>query len=380
MKFITPTYFLTTTFVTTLLLDISNGAHLRRTTSISTSPSTDQLYCGQAPCVTLAELTKELRNRVPREDPNIKLYAAPNDTQINDWKSVVKSMLIADPRCESIPIPDSLKEAKYTTARFTDEDDYDYCVLSSLPTQPYIKNYDDEYSKYLWGTVIIRLRKNDIYFTKVSIDIPHPWSDKGTYAQGTSIFKNSNAKSLLLAGSERYTNGKDENSPKSDCDSRYNEADVAHGTNNMFHAAVEEIDNYFSGRGGYTAIQFHGMGNTTCPGVDAFFSDGNDQEASSSGNELRWNFETSSNFNEDTLKLVGEAECKMNGTRNIQGRFLNGVSKPELCRTESEGGIFSTEPTRYDGKFLQIEQKENIRGEQYYKAWAEAVTNSFPSY
>ena len=196
MKFITPTYFLTTTFVTTLLLDISNGAHLRRTTSISTSPSTDQLYCGQAPCVTLSELTKELRNRVPREDPNIKLYAAPNDTQINDWKSVVKSMLIADPRCESIPIPDSLKEAKYTTARFTDEDDYDYCVLSSLPTQPYIKNYDDEYSKYLWGTVIIRLRKNDIYFTKVSIDIPHPWSDKGTYAQGTSIFKNSNAKKI----------------------------------------------------------------------------------------------------------------------------------------------------------------------------------------
>jgi len=378
MKFITPTYLFTTTFVTALLLNSSNGAHLRRTTSISTS--TNQLYCGSTPCTTLDELTQELLKRVPRQDE--LLYAAPNPTQINDWKSVVKSMLIADPRCESIPIPDSLKEAKYNTTRLTDEDNYDYCVLAAYEAQPYGID-GEQYTTsppYPWGTVIVRLRKNGIDFTKVSIDIPHPLSDSGSYAQGTYIFKNSNAKTLLLAGSHRYTNGKGENSPKSDCDSRYNEADVAHGTNNMFHAAVEEIDNYWSEKGGYTAIQFHGMGKDTCSGVDAFFSDGNQNEASSSGNELRNNFETSSNFNEGTLKLINEAECKMNGTRNIQGRFLNGVSKSELCRTESEGGIFSTEPTSYSGKFLQIEQKENIRNKQYYKAWAEAVTNSFPSY
>jgi len=374
MKLSIPTYFLaTTTLMMATLLGSSNATYLRRTRSeeeVRKGDPCSQLH-GCVTCETLETLTRELKELVPRKGTN--LYEDPDPPEIKEWKTVVRSMLISSPRCEDIVIPKTLKDAKYTTTRFTDQEDgNDYCVLASFETELYGEE-GKEYFKHPWGSFIVRLRKNsNDAIKKVSIDIPHPRSDMRTYVQGTSIFKHSKAKTLILAGSDRYTNGKGDDFPKSSCDSNYNEADVAHGDQNMFQATVEEVDNYWQSRGSYTALQFHGMGTNTCPGVDGFFSDGNGKApVSLQVNELRNNFKYQSGISGNVLQLVGEDDCKMKGTRNIQGRYLNGVSKSQLCS-------FSTTPSKYEGKFIQIEQTLNVRNSQYYEAWANAVTDTFP--
>ena len=76
------------------------------------------------------------------------------------------------------------------------------------------------------------------------------------------------ARTFIMSGAHR-----DANNAPCDCVTgpNYSEADAAHSTEHGFHAAVEATLAHYEGLGeDYTAFQFHGMGESTCPGVDVY--------------------------------------------------------------------------------------------------------------
>ena len=132
----------------------------------------------------------------------------------------------------------------------------------------------------------------------LSIDCPHPLHDRGTGEMSIAIFKGPNtARSLVLAGAHRNAAVRHNHSTHEEPSCQgptYAISDAAHSNQTGFHAAVMAIDQYHSTSYNknynnavaeyhpkdyesnntyhYTVIQFHGMGDTTRPGVDACHS------------------------------------------------------------------------------------------------------------
>ncbi len=238
-------------------------------------------------------------------------------------------------------------------------------------------------SDFPWGTVIVNppsffdrstLRKN------LSIDCPHPIHDRYTGEMSIAIFQGTQARSLVIAGSYRYA------SNQSSCQGpSFHISDAAHSQQTGFHAAVSAIFDYWNdaNNGHYTAIQFHGMGGNTCPGVDAYMTHGsaNAQELPQEDELVQMQqmlVEKIILMKNETDKAVillpqdslppYNISCTMSGGSNLQGRLLNGVRPDQVC-TQGASSV-----TR---RFVHIEQKPWLRQRNMFPIWIDIINQIY---
>jgi len=305
--------------------------------------------------LTLDELITLVLDMMPGEDS--ELYHAPNSTVMADWEQTVMQMMEG---CIS-DLPATLSSYEMWTLT---EDNVDYCVLATFQDED-----NDGYVDDPWGTIIVNQGAGA---KPISVDIPHPLNDANTAKQGIAVFKGTNAASYTLSGSHRYAN----NEPSA-CDAAYEIADAAH-TLNAFYASAKAVLGYYIGLGlDHTAIQFHGMSDTTCPGVGAYFTHGVNAapQPSEKIDLLRDALNLTIHNGPDADYLTesftrvftvpGDApSCSLTGTNNIQGRLLNGVPPQSVCNADAIG---------YTGRFIHIEQISQMRSSSAYQYWIDAI-------
>jgi hypothetical protein len=195
-----------------------------------------------------------------------------------------------------------------------------------------------------------------------------------------AIFQGTQARSLVIAGSYRYA------SNQSSCQGpSFHISDAAHSQQTGFHAAVSAIFDYWNdvNNGHYTAIQFHGMGGSTCPGVDAYLTHGsaNAQELPQEDELVQMQqmlVEKTILMNNETNKTVillpqdslppYNVSCTMSGGSNLQGRLLNGVRPDQVC-TQAASSV-----TR---RFVHIEQKPWLRQRNMFPIWIDIINQIY---
>lgn len=70
------------------------------------------------------------------------------------------------------------------------------------------------------------------------------------------------------------------------------------------------------------------------------------------------------------VSLPSDSHCILSATRNVIGRYLNGVDLGSVCKK----GATSKTAT---GQFIHAEQNSATRNPENYNAWAQAVLNTF---
>jgi len=237
---------------------------------------------------------------------------------------------------------------------------------------------------YAWGTFITRIRQPDetVRIYNLSIDVPHPLADTNTYEQGVQIYKESQARSMYLAGSHRETV-----SDKSDCGG-YHKADASHNYQHPLTFTTMAIEKYWTSKGKtFAVIQIHGKGTDTCKKSDIFVADGaaNTQGERQNPGLIAEKFKENlekymSDFVNRINTVKSNPDCALGATQNIQARFLYGMTeKSEMCDIGLGGtpGKFITNP---NGQFLQIEQSLDVRNDtKLRKLFGDAIRNTFDS-
>jgi hypothetical protein len=285
---------------------------------------------------TLEELIACVVAKIPHRDTNG--FVMPDNTALADWKQVAAQMLAG--KCDDIPLPATLKNA-YTLGVFK-EGSASYCVL--------METLDANQNGYVdrgWGTFIV----NNQPTRELSIQAPHVLADLNTDAQAIGVFKGTNARSFLLAGAHR-----DANPARTTCQpsTGEGEADPAHNLAAMFQPTTQALLDYYTANGKeWTEIQFHGMGTTNCPGVDAFMTYGFSAVPKPGDKILDLRANIAKRDPKWVIAIPGETPaCDLTGGTNVQGRLLNNVPAEQVC---AKGA------TAYTGKFIHIEQKTNLR-------------------
>lgn len=287
---------------------------------------------------TLEELGACIAAKMPRRDTGG--YVVPLKQVQEAWKQVTAQMLAG--KCDDIVLPDNLKIA-YTVGTFTDkQNNAKYCVLMETRDE----NNDNRVDR-AWGTFIV----NNQPTRELSIQAPHPIYDIATETQAVAVFKGVNARSLLLAGSHREANP-----ARTTCQpsTGEGEADAAHNDSSLFFIATQALLEYYNANGkDWTAIQFHGMGASSCPGVDAFLSYGVASAPKPGDKILELRANIAQRNPQWVITVYGDTPaCNLTGSTNVQGRLLNNVPAGQVCTLEA---------STYTGKFIHIEQKTNLR-------------------
>jgi hypothetical protein len=211
-----------------------------------------------------------------------------------------------------------------------------------------------------WGTFITNLSSS----RELSIQIPHPIADIATIDEGIGVFKETDSRSFLMAGTHP-----DANSEISTCQSSFPKSDVAHNVANFFQPAEQELLSYYNSAGGvnFVAIQFHGMGPSSCGGVDVYLTHG-PSLSPVSGDKILQLQSNLAFYNPGWVVTVpGDSpSCKLGGSTNVQGRLLNGVAANAACYTTA---------SEYSGKFIHIEQKAEFRSSA---DWIDAIMDTWP--
>lgn len=307
------------------------------------------LPCFQAP--TLETVVGCIVDHMP--GATSQSFVAPSSTVQNDWRKVVRSMLGGS--CAHFVLPKSLR-SNYVVSPFTDtENGRSYCVL--------MESLDKDNNGLVdngWGTFITAAQP----LRELNIQAPHPIADAMTSTQGVGIFKGTRARSFLLAGTHRGSDTK-----QSTCQSAYLRADAGHNTEPLFEPAVAEILAFYSSSGKqWTALQFHGMSDTSCDGVDVHLTYGltstplaTDKIRTLKANLLWYNPAWSVTVPGD------QPSCSLKGTENVQGRLLNNVSLTSVCTTSAISA---------SKRFIHIEQKALMRDPQN---WVNAINDTWPA-
>jgi hypothetical protein len=279
-------------------------------------------------------------------------FVAPSTAQQSDWRGVVRRMLEGD--CDDVTLPATLI-ASYALGSFTDAgNDRTYCVLREVgDAEP------DGRVDLGWGTFVVNPRAT----RPLHIDIAHPLFDSNTAAEGIRVFKQTDSRTFLMSGAHRNANV-----AASSCQVSYKEADVAHNTVNMFQPTLLEREDFFASTGGETAIQFHGMGSSSCPGVDVYLTYGRNQVPAAGSPLAVLKSELQSAHPDWAVRVPGDTPgCSLHGSSNTQGRRINGVPEQDVC---------STAAADVSGRFLHIEQKFAYRDAD---DWIASIDASWPA-
>ncbi len=293
---------------------------------------------------TLEDLVTCIAAQMPGEDT--ETVVIPGLSIQADWQAMVAQMLAG--QCGAAIVPASLNGI-YTVKTFTDSG-VDYCVAFESADVD-----DNNIVDRGWGTFIV----NPTPMRYVSIDIAHPKHDTNTDDQGIGVFKGIGAYTFVMAGSHRHAN-----SIVSSCQGSFEEADVAHNTENFFHRSITQIH---LTRSDVTAIQFHGMGASSCAGVDVYLTHGSNATPDPTDPIVTLKANLEAENPTWVVTVPGDAlTCNLTGTTNTQGRLINGVTASSVCGTAA---------TSYTGQFIHIEQKFANRAAA---DWIAALAATFP--
>lgn len=341
---------------------------------------------GYQGCTTLEALVDELKKIVLQRDDG---YNRPYTKTLEDWKGVIGEMLEGD--CRNIDLNNypnlngRYKLYKFKDTKVISKPKY-YCVFAATGTDT---NHPTSYrAEFAWGTFITRIRQpgEDVRIFNLSIDVPHPYSDKNTYEQGVQIYKNSQARSMYLAGAHREAD-----SDESDCGD-YHKADASHNYQNALTSTTMAVKDYWESKNRkFAVIQIHGKDSDNCEYSDVFVADGAANTMGGMKNphpiveKFRVNLEDEIHhvpvdgfYSVDTFSSDNsDSPCNLGATQNIQARVLNKLGgKDDICNFEKDGtGRFIENP---NGTFLQIEQSLRVREDDSLpKLFGNAIRKTF---
>jgi hypothetical protein len=312
---------------------ISGGGH--RASSLS---------CPQAS--TLHDLVICIGNQIP--GASSEGYVPPTAAQQLDFRGVVTKML--NGYCD-FSLPPSIAAAMRLRVVTDKSDNKPYCVLMEAEDAD-----GDAFVDLGWGAFIV----DPAGSREVIHEAPHPRADLETEVQAVDIFKGTSSRAFLMGGAHRNAN----HAPSA-CDSNYKEADCAHNSASMFYAAVLAI-NAFYGKRSHVQIQWHGMSEATCQGVDAHASHGLSAAPAHDALLHTLRFHATQYNPAWRISFPGEGSCHLNATDNIAGRFLNGLAEGDVCSGDAQAA---------QDKFLHIEQHLTHRKADN---WIAPIKDTFP--
>lgn len=308
---------------------------------------------------TLESLVECISRQMPQDGSGG--FMPPGSVQQSDYQGVVKQMLAG--QCD-FALPTSLA-ANMAIRTFPDAaNGRHYCVLMEV-TSTATPGYVDKG----WGTFITYANA----VREVSHHAPHPkYSTQTTGTSGDAftertairIFKQTDSRSFLMAGSRRSANH-----VSSACQSKAWMSDVSHDTGNLFYPANQAMKSFYGTRD-WTAIEWHGKAASSCTN-DMFLSNGISALPPEGSKLARLHKEIRSVMPSWIVEVAGASSCTLTGATNISGRFLNGVEPSRVC---------SKSATSASGQFVHIEQTVGVIGKDIdgaAAAWAAAVKNVF---
>lgn len=203
-----------------------------------------------------------------------------------------------------------------------------------------------------WGTYVLSTSDSA---RDLVVEVPHPGCEWRTEEQGVEVFRQLNARALLVAGTHRCAN-----TTYSPCDGvttfcgieePHRTSDVAHATQTMFDATHRALVVPGSD---VVAVQLHGCSEPTCP--DLFISNATCVPGDIANRLYARTVALCSGFSVDIADCVAP-ECSFVGTSNVQGRFSNGVYwSPDFdACTQTAPGPSNPE------QFLHLEQSPALR-------------------
>ncbi len=288
------------------------------------------------PCLRAANLD-ELMSCIQKYTPSADTdgYHPPRKAVQRAWRRLVRRMLAGD--CEASMGLSSDLRTSYQLSPFTDgEDGQSYCVLMEIADQvPRFPQVDRG-----WGTLIVNPQAR----TNLHIQVPHPQYEWGTAWQGIEVFKALQASSFLMAGTHRNANAR-----RSPCQPRHGEADVGHNADTLFQVATEVLWSMDRKAGSEAVmLQFHGLSNFDCKGVDVFMTYGNRTPPEPGDALLTLRDHLARQNASWTVRVPGETPfCGLHGSANIQGRLWNSVAPQQVCTTPA---------TTLSKRFIYVEQ------------------------
>ena len=196
---------------------------------------------------------------------------------------------------------------------------------------------------------------------ELSHQVSHPIADEGTEIQAITVFKRTRSRTFLLAGAHRDAIPDDRGFHGASMSS-----DVAHNAATMFHAAHTEIAAYYGSKP-WWAVQWHGMAEDTCEGVDVHLSHGVDTAPAAGDKILELRNNLLAQQPTWRIGVPGSRACALNATTNVQGRLLNGSAM-----TFSFGMAAAAPAPR---RFVHIEQHPGVRDPE---RWIAAVMATWP--
>jgi len=285
-----------------------------------------------------------------------------------------------------------------------------YCVFTSTKTKQ-INTFTEDGSpngqkpvaQYAWGTYVVRLRQSSGEETlNVSIDIPHPYNDWGTYPQGTLIFIESDARSMYLAGAHRNAR-----TDTSKCDAgtstkTYKTSDASHEYQHPLTYTTLGFRNHWKPNEGgtkkYAVIQIHGKGKQTCTKSAIFIADGRadasgnkkapgpdskavalrtNLKSTLAGEELNGGIHTVDETNSIDSVTADTNKCYLAATRNIQMKIAQTFknvqpTEENICKFATNNNAESWN-TSINNRFLQLEQNPTVRYGENWKKYAKTI-------
>jgi hypothetical protein len=227
-----------------------------------------------------------------------------------------------------------------------------------------------------WGTYVFRTpedRQISLEDLPLVIEVPHPVADWRTDPQGVKIFRQSPARALLVAGTNRCANR-----AFSTCAGQtwacgqleaYRTSDVAHTDQSMFmatHRALVPCD------GTAIALQLHANSLANCP--DLFISNGTLFPGVRSRALYQAALSTCSEFSVDIadgMGLDGVSECAFTGGASAQAVYSN------LCADDPSVNACADPPTRPPQveQYISLEQSSRLTPD--YQCLVEAIRETW---
>lgn len=308
-----------------------------------TVPETRSLTCENAQ--NLKSLINCIRDYLPKR--NTEIYIAPDPQVFPVWSQLIEQMLSGD--CSEIQIPPEFA-AFYEIRSFFDNDTgQTYCLLMETGDV----NGDNRVD-HGWGTYIV----NPDYDHDLIIQVPHPWDDLDTEQQGIQVFQDIGARIFMMAGTSRFARA-----AMSSCQPEHHLSDVCHNRDTIFQATFMQIMDHYQHTGtDYQVLQFHGMAEDICPGVDVFMTHGVSTPPLTTDPVYQLKTEMEARHPDWVIRVPGEEPpCDYYGSTNIQGRTCNGVPNDVVCDTYASS---------YSSRFIHIEQNPEMREPEY---WIDAI-------
>ncbi len=306
-------------------------------------PDTRIISCDNAD--TLPELIQCIRTYLPPRGTDS--YIEPDPLLFEDWRQMIGQMLTSD--CSSIQLPPGFV-GFYEIRSFTDnQNGRTYCVLMETGDVD-----QDDMVDHGWGTYIV----DPAYEHDLIIHVPHPREDLDTEQQGLRVFREIRARVFMMAGTSP-----DASTTASLCQPEFPLSDMCHNLETMFQNTLMQILQEYQVSGAdFLAIQFHGMSDAMCPGVDVFMTHGTEAPPFPKDPVNRLKLAMEVQHPDWVIRVPGEEPpCHYYGSTNIQGRVCNGVPYELACTT------FASTWSRH---FIHIESKPLMRESE---DWFEAI-------